>query len=60
MNGGSEVIRVVSLLARPRRGVVECSLAFARGVIEIGSLRVSSFFFLNLFERGGKRRKKEK
>lgn len=45
MNGGSEVIRVVSLLARPRRGVVECSLAFARGVIEIGSLRVSSFFF---------------
>lgn len=52
MNGGSEVIRVVSLLARPRRGVVECSLAFARGVIEIGSLRVSSFFFKSFRERG--------
>lgn len=52
MNGGSEVIRVVSLLARPRRGVVECSLAFARGVIEIGSLRVSSFF-KSFRERGG-------
>lgn len=59
MNGGSEVIRVVSLLARPRRGVVECSLAFARGVIEIGSLRVSSFFFKSFRERG-ERRKKEK
>lgn len=59
MNGGSEVIRVVSLfLARPRRGVVECSLAFARGVIEIGSLRVSSFF--KSFRERGERRKKEK
>lgn len=58
MNGGSEVIRVVSLLARPRRGVVDCSLAFARGVIEIGSLRVSSFF--KSFRERGERRKKEK